>query len=174
MEMTRRWSMRKRGGSILALLVTALVVPTCARAQDEAGARAAVEQLFEGMRTANSDMVRAVFAPGARFAMLDSSDGSAGVRVQAVDAWTAAVGGSGGRWDERVYDLDVRIDGAMASIWAPYTFYLDGAISHCGINSIELLYDADGWKITQISDTRRRDGCPDPRSEVLEEALDQA
>lgn len=166
--------MRKRGGSILALLVTALVVPTGARAQDEAGARAAVEQLFEGMRTANSDMVRAVFAPGARFALLDTSDGSLGVRVQAVDAWTEAIGRSGGRWDERVYDLDVRIDGAMASIWAPYTFYLDGAISHCGINSIELLHDADGWKITQISDTRRRDGCPDPRSEVLEEALDQA
>ena len=50
----------------------------------------------------------------------------------------------------------------MASVWAPYTFYLNGAISHCGINSIELLHDEDGWKVTQISDTRRREDCPDP------------
>ncbi len=42
------------------------------------------------------------------------------------------------------------------------TFYRDGEISHCGINSIELLRDADGWKVTQISDTRKREGCPDP------------
>jgi hypothetical protein len=38
----------------------------------------------------------------------------------------------------------------------------DGVISHCGVNSIELLRDAEGWKVTQLSDTRRRDGCPDP------------
>ena len=42
------------------------------------------------------------------------------------------------------------------------TFYLDGAVRHCGINSIELLKSAEGWKITQLSDTRRRENCPDP------------
>ena len=41
-------------------------------------------------------------------------------------------------------------------------FYLDGVPDHCGVNSIELLRDQGGWKITQLSDTRR-DGphCPD-------------
>jgi len=47
-------------------------------------------------------------------------------------------------------------------VWAPYTFYLNERISHCGVNSIELLQDASGWKITQISDTRRTVECPDP------------
>ena len=59
-------------------------------------------------------------------------------------------------------DLDINVDGDMASAWVPYTFYFDGAVRHCGINSIELLRDADGWKVTQLSDTRRTENCPDP------------
>ena len=84
------------------------------------------------------------------------------MRSQTVDGWIGAIGGSDGSWDEQVYDLDVKVNGEMASVWAPYTFYLNGEISHCGINSIEMLFDAEGWKVTQLSDTRRQENCPDP------------
>ena len=50
----------------------------------------------------------------------------------------------------------------MASAWVPYSFYFDGRISHCGANTVELLKTAAGWRITQLSDSRRREGCPDP------------
>ena len=150
-------------GRTLGLGLAAMSLATTAtQAQDEAGALAAVEQMFEGMRTANPAMVRSVFADDARFAVLAEADGRQSVRAQSVDGWIDAIGDSGGSWNEQIYDLDVRVDGTMASVWAPYTFYLDGAISHCGINSIELLRDGEGWKVTQISDTRRREDCPDP------------
>jgi len=161
-----------RGVGVMKLIaassvtVVAIAVASIAaiplEAQDEAGALAAVEQVFEGMRTANADMVRAVFSSEARFSVLSSRDGPAAIRSQSVDGWIGAIGNSGGSWNEQVYDLDVRVDADMASIWAPYTFYLDGAISHCGINSIEMLRDAEGWKVTQLSDTRREGTCPDP------------
>ena len=154
--------MRRSGTIILAFVGVLGTAGIEAAAQDVAGARAAVEQVFEGMRTADSERVRAVFAADARFAMLQSGDGPTPVRVQSVEGWISAIGESGGTWDEQIYDLDVRVDGNMASVWAPYTFYLDGNISHCGINSIELLHDGTGWKVTQISDTRRRTDCPDP------------
>lgn len=141
-------------------LTVAAAAPAEVHGQDEAAVRAAVEQIFEGMRTANPDLVREVFAPDARFAMVEGESG--GVAVQSVEGWLGAIGTSEGRWDERVYDVDVRVDGAMASVWAPYTFYLDGAVRHCGINSIEMLRDESGWKVTQISDTRRMEDCPDP------------
>ena len=149
--------------SLFVLLLSVwLSVPTSASGQDEAGARAAVERLFDGMRTADSDLVRSVLAADARFAVLDERDGPRTVRAQSMEGWVNAIGTSGGKWDEQIYDLDVKVDGTIGSIWAPYTFYLNGQISHCGINSIELLQDADGWKITQISDTRRQSDCPDP------------
>jgi hypothetical protein len=122
----------------------------------------AIEQLFAGMRSADPDMVRAVLAADARFAVINSRQGPATIQARTMDGWVSGIGESGGSWDEQIYQVEVNVDGDMASAWTPYTFYLDGEISHCGINSIELLQDADGWKITQLSDTRRQDDCPDP------------
>ncbi len=157
-----RWTAAPRLGVLFAVALPFLALPSAAAAQDEAGAYAAVEQIFEGMRTADSDLVRAVFAADARFAMIDTRESPPRVRVQSVEGWIGAIGNSGGSWDEQIYDVEVTVDGSMASVWAPYTFYRDGAISHCGINSIELLHDGSGWKVTQISDTRRQSDCPDP------------
>lgn len=154
--------MTMRGGMGLLGVVVSFALPIHVAAQDEATALAAVDQVFEGMRTANAAMVREVFATDARFAILDAREGPASIRSQSVDGWLTGIDGSGGSWDEQVYEVRARVDGPMASVWAPYTFYLNGEISHCGINSIELLYDAEGWKVTQISDTRRQEGCPDP------------
>lgn len=146
-------------GWVVALVGLSLAAPVSAQSHDEHEVRAAVEQVFEGMRTADADLVREVLAPGVRFAGV-GDDGT--VTVQPLDGWLNAIGTSGGRWDEQVYDIEVQVDGNMASAWVPFTFYLDGAISHCGINSIELMRDAGGWKVTQIADTRRTEGCPDP------------
>ncbi|MBT8487356.1 MAG: nuclear transport factor 2 family protein [Gemmatimonadetes bacterium] len=153
---------RFAAGILGALVVSSLAPPPGVVAQDQTSAYAAVEQIFDGMRTANPELVRAVFADDARFALVDTRDGAARVTVQGVDGWIGAIGNSGGSWDEQIYDVEVIVDGAMASVWAPYTFYRDGAISHCGINSIEMLHDGDGWKVTQISDTRRQSDCPNP------------
>ncbi|MEM9305625.1 MAG: nuclear transport factor 2 family protein [Pseudomonadota bacterium] len=119
----------------------------------------AIEQVFEGMRQADSAMVREVFAPDARFMVLQG--GSPVIEVRSPERWLDAIDSSGGKWDEQIYDVEMRVDGAMASAWVPYTFYRDGALSHCGVNSIELLRDTEGWKVTQISDTRYREDCPE-------------
>ena len=123
------------------------------------GPRAAVDQLFLGMRMANEAILREVLAPDVRFTVL-TPEGR--IAPESLDGFVRAVAASAGAWNEQIYDVEVRTDDAMASIWAPYTFYLNGQISHCGVNSIELLRDAEGWKITQISDTRRSQACPDP------------
>jgi hypothetical protein len=135
---------------------------TAEPAPDASGPLAAVQRMFEGMRTADSAMVRSVFAPGARFAMLDARSGPAAIRFDSVGGWIAAIAMSNRRWDEQVYDVQVRVDGNIAQVWAPYTFYLDKQLRHCGVNAIDLLRDAVGWKVTQIADTRRRETCPDP------------
>ena len=135
----------------------------------------AIQELFRGMRAGDSDAVRSVLAPHARFTVLGmehgggarggtaAEDAAVSIKVQSVDPWVEAIGNSEGKWDEQIYDVEVRVDDRMASAWVPYTFYLDGVIKHCGVNSIELLRDQEGWKITQLSDTRREGpNCPDP------------
>jgi hypothetical protein len=131
-------------------------------ASDTRGALAAVERMFEGMRTADSAMVRSVFAAGARFAMVDTRSTPAAIRFDTVGGWIAAIATSNRAWDEQIYDVQVLVDGNIAQVWAPYTFYLDKQVRHCGVNAIDLLRDGEGWKVTQVADTRRRDNCPDP------------
>lgn len=144
-------------------VVSAVAQPSPATAaRDERGARAAVDRMFEGMRTADSAMVRSVFAPGARFALIDARSTPPAVRFESVDGWITAIAGSNRAWDEQIYDVQVRVDGNMAQVWAPYSFYVNKQLRHCGVDSFELLHDGQEWKVTQVSDTRRRENCPDP------------
>ena len=128
----------------------------------ESEVMATIQQVFNGMRTANPTKVSAVFDDSARFAVVRSKDGYSTITTQPVLEWIGAIGESGGTWDERIYDVEIQIDGNVSSAWVPYTFYLEGVLSHCGVNSIELLLNGNNWKITQLSDTRRSKDCPDP------------
>lgn len=147
--------------AIAALLATLLPMTGRAQSPDEQAVLATVQRMFDGMRTADSGLVRSTFASGVRFASLNTRAAPPGIEFEAVDGWVKAIAGSNRRWDEQIYDVQVRVDGTMAQVWAPYTFYLDRKLSHCGVDAFELLKDAAGWKITQLSDTRRRENCRD-------------
>lgn len=146
------------------LALVALLVPAVAQSQseDEKAVLGVLHRMFDGMRTADSAKAHSVFAGGARFASLDTRAIPVTIKYDVIDGWLAGVANSARRWDEQIYDVQVRVDGEIAQVWAPYTFYLDRAVRHCGVNSFELLRDPTGWKITQLSDTRRREGCKDP------------
>ena len=154
--------MRMHRAVLLSLL---LLLPSVVRAQTgpspEDDVRAVVRRMFDGMRAADSALVRSVMAPGVRFASMDTRATPPGITYQPVDGWLSGVANSAKRWDERLFDVQVRVDGGIAQVWAPYTFYLDGKIRHCGVDAIELLRDGSGWKITQLADTQRREGCRD-------------
>lgn len=156
--LTRWW-----GAAMACGFIAAWAVPVTAQDASK-GVRAVIDRVFEGMQEADSAKVRSAFAEGARFALLPE-EGETAVQYRTIDGWLSAVAGSEGRWQERIYDVEIRVDGEIASAWTPYTFYLDGRIRHCGVNSIELLHTAQGWKITQLSDTRRMEGCRDVHGE---------
>lgn len=63
------------------------------------------------------------------------------------------------KWDERLLDYDIKIDGSMAHVWTPYEFYYNDTFLHCGVNSFQLFKDQGQWKIVFIMDTRRQSGC---------------
>lgn len=63
------------------------------------------------------------------------------------------------KWDERLLDYIIKVDGNMANAWTPYEFWLNGEFSHCGVNSFQLFHDNGQWKIIYLIDTRRRSDC---------------
>lgn len=50
----------------------------------------------------------------------------------------------------------IHVEKSLASVWAPYKFYLNGKVSHCGTDSFQLVKTDAGWKIQYIIDTRRK------------------
>ena len=63
------------------------------------------------------------------------------------------------KWDERLLDYKVEIDGNLAHIWTPYEFWLNENFLHCGANSFTLARFNEGWKIIHLIDSRRKEDC---------------
>ncbi|TGD59829.1 nuclear transport factor 2 family protein [Flavobacterium humi] len=60
------------------------------------------------------------------------------------------------KFEEKILGYTIQIDGAMAHAWTPYEFYVNGKLSHSGVNSFTLFKENDTWKIIHIIDTRRK------------------
>jgi hypothetical protein len=56
----------------------------------------------------------------------------------------------------------IEVDGDIAMVWSPYVFFVDGKLSHCGIDHFDLVRDAGQWKVLNITWTQRKTDCPAP------------
>ena len=63
------------------------------------------------------------------------------------------------KFEEKLLDFSIQVDGNMANAWTPYEFWYQEELSHCGVNSFQLIKEDDKWKIIYLVDTRRREGC---------------
>ena len=63
------------------------------------------------------------------------------------------------KWDERLLEYSVQVDGNMANAWTPYEFWFNGKFHHCGVNSFQLFHDNGTWKIIYLIDTKRIATC---------------
>ena len=149
----------------LSALLGLLIVPSVSAQSTynaetpEDAVRAVVMHLFDGMRAGDSTMVRSVFHPDARLHSSMIREGTPIVAGGAsADGFVEAVGTPHDQvWNEEVGEILVRVDGGLATAWMDYTFYLGETLSHCGVNSIQLVNTEGGWKMLNIVDTRRRD-----------------
>lgn len=120
-----------------------------------------VEQLFVGMRNADSSLVAKSFHPEAILQTIHkSANGEHQVKTDDVARFKAVVAAQPPNLlDERLMGKSIQIDGAMAMIWTPYRFYLGDSFSHCGVNLFTLMHSLEGWQIVHLIDTRRKEGC---------------
>jgi hypothetical protein len=148
---------------LLALILTtgAMFLPTPATAQaPEAAVRAAIDSLFAAVRSGNGVAAAALFHPDAVLSSIAEQDGQPILRTEPAEGFVQAVGAPRTQvWDERISGLEIRIDGRLATAWMDYAFFIDDTFSHCGVNAIQLFHGTAGWRIIQITDTRRREDC---------------
>ena len=156
--------MHQRPAYLLFAGLLAVAIPA-ANAQKAPSETAAVQQtitaFFDGMRRGDSTAVRRTLAPAAVFHGFAGQPGQPPtLEIESISGFLRAVGTPHPAvWDERVTFERVLIDANLASVWAPYEFYLGSKFSHCSYDSFQLVKLAGGWKIAHIIDTRRTEKC---------------
>ncbi len=140
-------------------------------AQEEARVRIPIDNLFAGMAAGDSALARTAFADRVSLAtIMKSKDGQSVIRHESSIAdFMKAIGSAHAQpFNEPIWDVEIRIDGNFAQVWAKYAFYLGKQFSHCGVDAFHLFKNPQGdWKIFHLADTRQKEGCVIPK-EVLE------
>jgi hypothetical protein len=128
--------------------------------EEEKAVQAVIEKMFDAMRSGDSTSLRNVFHPSARLMSTYYKDGASKIHEGSIDRFVASVGTPHDEiFDEKIWSYDIRIDGNLASVWTEYSFYLGKNLRHCGVNAFHLFKSDEGWVITQITDTRRKENC---------------
>lgn len=136
-----------------------IVMPAVAQTPEEE-VTSVVDALFDAMRAGDSTAVRSVFTPDAQLHSTGVREGEPYRRTIPADRFVEAVGTPHEEtWDEKIWDVEVRVDDPLATVYTRFAFYLGDEFSHCGVNAFHLHRTAEGWKIFHVADTRREDRC---------------
>lgn len=146
---------------ILMIVVLSILFSHAILAQEEQAIQQVIANIFEGMKSKDLSLIEPSFLSTAQMQTVNASSDGATVGSSTVQDFFNRIATTPAETvlDEQILDYQIKIDGQMAAAWTPYRFYVNGAFSHCGVNSFQLVKTAEGWKITYIIDTRRKEGC---------------
>lgn len=145
---------------ITALLLTTLLTQvSVAQHPEEAAVLAAAQQIFDGINQKDGDLIRSATVPeGILFSTTDRTGRAQAFFTSAAD-FASQVENGAQDYHERMFETTVHIQKGVALVWATYDFHLDGAFSHCGIDTFSLVKTPDGWKVVSLTYTVEFEGC---------------
>jgi hypothetical protein len=128
-----------------------------------------VQTFFDTMAAKDVEGARAILQPQGRFHAMRMRDGKPDVRAFANEEYFADLQASKQRMRERTWNPDVSVHGLIATFRAPYDFWIDGKLSHCGIDVFDLIKTEDGWKIAGGVYTVESNCAPSPLGPLKQE-----
>lgn len=146
----------------IVLFALLLLLPLSATAQiDEKAVLAVAQQVFDGINTRNGDLIRGAMLPDALTVSTLTRDGVPMIRAGNASQMAEQVASATQDFHERMFETTVQIQEGVALVWAAYDFHVDGAFSHCGIDTFSMVRTAEGWKVAALTYTVQQDGCPE-------------
>lgn len=147
---------------IIILLVLLISTTITAQDSEEIKVKQAIDTFFEGFHKGDTMLMKTVMY--GKFPTQTTYKNKEGKSILVTEESSKLIQAIASRpvdqkWDERLLDYSIQVDGTMANAWTPYEFWFNDAFSHCGVNSFQLFNDDGNWKIIYLIDTRRREGC---------------
>jgi hypothetical protein len=124
----------------------------CALPSEPEGIPAALDAAISGPADKDRACMKALFIPEARMMFASvGADGAPSYRLETLDDWIVRVRGRGHAvLEEKQVKFQIEHDGNIAHVWSSYTLESDGKPAGRGINSIQAIKTAGGWRVTGI------------------------
>lgn len=124
----------------------------CALPSEPEGIPAALDAAISGPADKDRACIKALLIPEARLMFVSiGADGALSYRLETLDDWIARVKGRGHAvLEEKQLKFRIERYGNIAHLWSSYTLRSDGKQVARGINSIQAIKEAGGWRVTGI------------------------
>ena len=124
----------------------------CALPSEPEGIPAAVDAAITGPADKDRACMKALFIPEARLMVVSvAANGAPTYKVETVDEWIARVKTRGHVvLEEKQLKFHIERYGNIAHLWSSYTLQSDGKQVARGINSIQAIREAGGWRVAGI------------------------
>lgn len=132
-------------------------------AEDRAAVLGLAQAVLRAINEADTVLMRQMMDPGAVLTQIVEGAGGEARQVSRITAeqFIPGIGDPDQGFVERMWSPRVRVQGAVATVWAPYDFYVDGNLSHCGVDTFQLVRRVDGWRVAGLVYTRAQPpACP--------------
>lgn len=115
-----------------------------------------IDNMFDAMREHDGEKLLAQFVEGA---ILDRATKENTIKTSDLAKFAEFISKTSKHLDEQLFNIRVHQSGNLASAWTPFAFYLDGKLSHCGVNSFQLIKQQEQWKIRYLIDNAHLGDC---------------
>ncbi|HEX8287884.1 MAG TPA: hypothetical protein VF556_07815 [Pyrinomonadaceae bacterium] len=130
------------------------------KADDAKDSLGIVNKMFDMMAAHKPAEIVALHTPEAQLvAVIKNREGKSVNKTFTAEAFSKNFAEKRGEIKEDMYAPETKIFGDLALVWGRYVFFIDGKISHCGVNAFHLVRTDAGWKIAGASTTIEPQGC---------------
>lgn len=121
---------------------------------DDQAVLAPIQAMFAGMSARDAAAIRKPTLPGGVMVLM--RDGKP-VQMTFEDFATRVSKPGKEQIEERIHDPLIKIDNDLAVVWAPFDFYVDGKVNHCGTDLFNMVRQDGEWRIASVADTSRKE-----------------
>lgn len=140
----------------LFFLIVSLIFPLASYGFNTQTPLTPINNLFDAMRAHDKNKLLSQFTDDA---ILERATKTNTVHISDLNKFAEFVGKSTDELDEKLLNIKTHMSGNLASVWAPFVFYLNGKLSHCGVNSFQLIKQNNKWKIRYLIDNTFSGDC---------------
>ena len=126
----------------------------------EAAVLAPINAMFAGLEARDGAAILAQTRPeGGATVASEKPDGTRSIRHLSWADFAGGIKPGPERYQEKLFDPAVEIDGDIAMVWSRYVFTIDGKPHHCGVDHFDLVRDNGAWKLLNVTWSSRTNGC---------------